>query len=149
MFYSRVKTTWNLGVEAIFINIVQQHICICLFIFKIFECVHSRSLHAFNDTTHGIGMKWLQLKHSCFACFKHFKSWSTRASNVWNILWGFHAWNQNEMITLEAPMLRMFLFTFLACSYQWFLSLNHHNLMTVRHSCNYIEFMLKTISMFD
>ena len=85
-------------------------------------------------------------------------SWSTRASNVLNIfkvealvlrmfetflrffrcvhsLWGFHAWNQNEMITFEALMLRMFLFTFLACSYQWFQSLNHHNLMTVRHSC--------------
>ena len=93
-----------------------------------------------------IGMKWLQVMHSCIECFKHFKSWSTRASNVWNILWGFHAWNQNEMITLEVPMLQMFLFTFLACSYQWFQSLNHPNLMTVRHSCNYIEFMLKSIS---
>ena len=85
-------------------------------------------------------------------------SWSTRASNVLNIfkvealvlrmfetflrffrcvhsLWGFHAWNQNEMIVFEVLMLRRFLFTFLACSYQWFQSLNHHNLMTVRHSC--------------
>ena len=50
---------------------IQQDIRICLF-FKICSCVHSRSLHAFNDTTHGVGMKWLQWKHSCFACFKHF-----------------------------------------------------------------------------
>ena len=70
MFYSHVKTTWNLGVEAIFITFNRTYAYV--YFFKICSCVHSRSLHAFNDTTHGVGMKWLQWKHSCFACFKHF-----------------------------------------------------------------------------